>query len=295
MRGERGCPSPIAHGSPCSRCWRCWRAQRNAPARMFRASTRAGSSRSSTRTDITDPTGAYADAASPAYDDSAWRSVDLPHDWSIELDPTHARHQSGTGYLQGGLGWYRKTFTLPAADCRQADLRRLRRRLHGQLRLPQRHAGRQPPVRLHGPELRPHAARPHRRHAERARRQGAEQAAEQPLVLRQRHLPPRPSRRHGPDPRRALRHVRDHAGRREHVRAAGSPTSHVETDRARTSRRLTARSACSAGHRRGRQRRRHEPVDVAAAGDATDRSTSGSTTRICGRPTTRTSTRCTPT
>jgi beta-galactosidase len=65
---------------------------------------------------ITDPTGAYADAQDPAYDDSSWRSLDLPHDWSIELDPTNApgtTTNSGTGFLQGGLGWYRKTFTLP--------------------------------------------------------------------------------------------------------------------------------------------------------------------------------------
>ncbi|MDN3353781.1 glycoside hydrolase family 2 TIM barrel-domain containing protein [Actinomadura sp. DC4] len=64
---------------------------------------------------ITDPTGAYAHAADPGYDDSAWRRVDLPHDWSIELDPTQADGtDSGTGYLPGGLGWYRKTFTLPS-------------------------------------------------------------------------------------------------------------------------------------------------------------------------------------
>jgi beta-galactosidase len=70
------------------------------------------------RTDITDPTGAYANAASPGYDDSAWRSVDVPHDWSIELDPvtgTGTGTTSGTGFYQGGLGWYRKTFTLPAS------------------------------------------------------------------------------------------------------------------------------------------------------------------------------------
>ncbi len=70
------------------------------------------------RTDITDPTGAYANAASPSYDDSAWRSVDVPHDWSIELDPvtgTGTGTTSGTGFYQGGLGWYRKTFTLPAS------------------------------------------------------------------------------------------------------------------------------------------------------------------------------------
>src|SRR3954451_11617077 len=65
------------------------------------------------RTDITDPTGAYANAADPSYDDSPWRTVDLPHDWSIELDPTPEGTTSDTGYFQGGLGWYRKSFTLP--------------------------------------------------------------------------------------------------------------------------------------------------------------------------------------
>src|SRR3954470_1725500 len=63
-------------------------------------------------TDITDPGNAYVNAPSPSYDDSAWRSVDLPHDWSIELDPVSTTGtQSGTGFLQGGLGWYRKTFS----------------------------------------------------------------------------------------------------------------------------------------------------------------------------------------
>ncbi|HEV7976977.1 glycoside hydrolase family 2 TIM barrel-domain containing protein [Amycolatopsis sp.] len=66
------------------------------------------------RTGITDPTGAFANAAAPGYDDSSWRSDDLPHDWSIELDPADAAGtSSGTGFLQGGLGWYRKDFTLP--------------------------------------------------------------------------------------------------------------------------------------------------------------------------------------
>lgn len=66
------------------------------------------------KTGITDPAGAYADAAKPQYHDSAWRSLNLPHDWSIELDPTGAVGTShDTGFLQGGLGWYRKHFTLP--------------------------------------------------------------------------------------------------------------------------------------------------------------------------------------
>jgi beta-galactosidase len=66
-------------------------------------------------TGITDPTGAFAGAQDPAFDDSSWRVVDLPHDWSIELDPTSGPGtgtNGGTGFLQGGLGWYRKTFTL---------------------------------------------------------------------------------------------------------------------------------------------------------------------------------------
>src|SRR3954451_14678972 len=67
-------------------------------------------------TDITDPGGTYASAMNPSYDDSSWRTVDVPHDWSIELNPTTSGTQSGTGDLQGGLGWYRKHFTIAPAD-----------------------------------------------------------------------------------------------------------------------------------------------------------------------------------
>ncbi|MEU7300432.1 glycoside hydrolase family 2 TIM barrel-domain containing protein [Streptomyces sp. NPDC007206] len=65
---------------------------------------------------ITDPTGAYAQAADPGYDDSAWREVAVPHDWSIEQTPTTDHGTTGgTGFLPGGLGWYRLAFTLPKA------------------------------------------------------------------------------------------------------------------------------------------------------------------------------------
>src|SRR5690606_28229498 len=45
-------------------------------------------------------------------DETRWQSVDLPHDWSAKgkLDPTLA---SCTGYLPGGIGWYRKTLAIP--------------------------------------------------------------------------------------------------------------------------------------------------------------------------------------
>lgn len=65
---------------------------------------------------ITDPDGAYTNAADPGYDDSAWREVAVPHDWSIEQTPTTEHGTtSGTGFFPGGLGWYRLAFTLPPA------------------------------------------------------------------------------------------------------------------------------------------------------------------------------------
>lgn len=46
------------------------------------------------------------------YDDSSWRTVMVPHDWSVEA-PFSRAYSSGTGYLQGGTGWYRTRFHLP--------------------------------------------------------------------------------------------------------------------------------------------------------------------------------------
>jgi beta-galactosidase len=58
--------------------------------------------------------GDVPNAQSASFDDSTWRSLDLPHDWSIEL-PFNQKSAAGAGggYLDGGTGWYRKTFTLP--------------------------------------------------------------------------------------------------------------------------------------------------------------------------------------
>lgn len=51
------------------------------------------------------------------FDDSGWRSLNLPHDWAIEGNFSQ-ENPSGTGggALPGGIGWYRKTFTLPDSD-----------------------------------------------------------------------------------------------------------------------------------------------------------------------------------
>lgn len=47
------------------------------------------------------------------FNDSKWRKLDLPHDWSIEgkFDSIHPAGNAG-GALPGGIGWYRKTFTV---------------------------------------------------------------------------------------------------------------------------------------------------------------------------------------
>jgi Beta-galactosidase/beta-glucuronidase len=47
-----------------------------------------------------------------SFDDSSWRTVSVPHDFSIE-GPKDSSSTDSNGYLQGGLGYYRKTFTLP--------------------------------------------------------------------------------------------------------------------------------------------------------------------------------------
>ena len=48
------------------------------------------------------------------FDDSGWRSLNLPHDWGIE-GPFKQEYPGGTGRLPWwGVGWYRKHFTLPS-------------------------------------------------------------------------------------------------------------------------------------------------------------------------------------
>ena len=50
------------------------------------------------------------------FDDSGWRKVTLPHDWAIE-GPFKQEYPGETGKLKWwGAAWYRKHFTLPAAD-----------------------------------------------------------------------------------------------------------------------------------------------------------------------------------
>lgn len=51
-------------------------------------------------------------AAAPEYDDSAWRELDLPHDWAVEGQYDQNANLA-QGYRARGLGWYRRHFKLP--------------------------------------------------------------------------------------------------------------------------------------------------------------------------------------
>jgi len=51
------------------------------------------------------------------FPDGSWRNITLPHDWSIEGKfDEHSPATTGGGALTGGIGWYRKTFTVPESS-----------------------------------------------------------------------------------------------------------------------------------------------------------------------------------
>jgi beta-galactosidase len=57
------------------------------------------------------------------FDDSAWRQVNLPHDWVVELpfDPADelndaGHHPVGRNFPATSIGWYRRVFMLPPSD-----------------------------------------------------------------------------------------------------------------------------------------------------------------------------------
>jgi beta-galactosidase len=65
----------------------------------------------------------YGDGpASADFSDSAWRKVDLPHDWAVELpfdaraDANHGSLAIGRNFPENSVGWYRKVMHIPAAD-----------------------------------------------------------------------------------------------------------------------------------------------------------------------------------
>ncbi|WP_158989129.1 sugar-binding domain-containing protein [Mucilaginibacter sp. L196] len=57
--------------------------------------------------------GDIRDASDVRFFDDNWDNINLPHDWSIR-GPFSKQWASATAYLPGGIGWYRKSFTVPA-------------------------------------------------------------------------------------------------------------------------------------------------------------------------------------
>ena len=59
-----------------------------------------------------DPAGAEL----ATFDDQSWRTVTVPHDWSIEGAPVKDNPAGADGgYFPTGIGWYRKAFTAPSS------------------------------------------------------------------------------------------------------------------------------------------------------------------------------------
>ena len=53
-------------------------------------------------------------AKQPGFDDKTWRTLDVPHDWSVEGPVAKPPEGEGNGgFFTHGIGWYRKSFTLP--------------------------------------------------------------------------------------------------------------------------------------------------------------------------------------
>jgi beta-galactosidase len=63
-----------------------------------------------------------AGAASADFDDRGWRAVNLPHDWAVEApfsnrgSGSHGYKAIGKNFPEASVGWYRKTFSIPASD-----------------------------------------------------------------------------------------------------------------------------------------------------------------------------------
>ena len=61
-------------------------------------------------------------AAAADFDDRAWRTLDLPHDWAVEVpfdgrgSDSHGYKAIGRNFPETSVGWYRKSFFIPASD-----------------------------------------------------------------------------------------------------------------------------------------------------------------------------------
>jgi beta-galactosidase len=66
--------------------------------------------------------GTAAGAAAANFDDRSWRTLDLPHDWAVEVpfssrgSGSHGYKAIGKNFPEASIGWYRKSFSIPATD-----------------------------------------------------------------------------------------------------------------------------------------------------------------------------------
>ena len=64
-------------------------------------------------------------AAAFEFDDSGWRTLDLPHDWAVEVPfdkrgtNSHGYKAIGRNFPETSVGWYRKSFFIPDSDSGQ--------------------------------------------------------------------------------------------------------------------------------------------------------------------------------
>src|ERR1022692_4202853 len=79
----------------------------------------------STRTIFAKSGAASGTAIDPRFNDSSWRTLDVPHDWAVELPfvylnnfdvMAHGYKPVGGHFPETSIGWYRKHFTVSAAD-----------------------------------------------------------------------------------------------------------------------------------------------------------------------------------
>lgn len=69
-----------------------------------------------------DKAGVSSGPAASAFDDAAWREIQVPHDWAVELpfdpaaDRNHGYKALGARYPENSIAWYRRSFDLPADD-----------------------------------------------------------------------------------------------------------------------------------------------------------------------------------
>jgi len=69
-----------------------------------------------------DKAGSSGGPAAERFGDTTWRSVNLPHDWVVELpfdrnsDTSHGYKPVGPGFTKNSIGWYRRTFELSKED-----------------------------------------------------------------------------------------------------------------------------------------------------------------------------------